>query len=84
MLPLQIIKDIPGGPEKKVDAPKTYCLLNLFTSAEMPVGPMINIGTSINPKWYLFEIIQKFKNKKEAEDYAKKHKIRLAYDAMID
>ena len=82
---MQVIRDLQlGGMVKDPKAQKKYCLLNLFSQDQIAIGGMINIGTKTNPNWYVYEVAKQFADKKEAEDYAKKHSIKLAYEAAVD
>ena len=83
---MQVIKDIQkSGLVKDPKAEKKYCLLGLFhTTTTNLGGAMIDMGDGMESKWYNFKIIKEFKDKKEAEDYAKKHNVKLAYNNMID
>lgn len=86
----QVIREISFPGETGVKSPdnrRPYCLLDLFKSDPTNLqllGPMINLGTCNEPKWYVFKVAKEFKSKKEAEEYSKKNKIEIVSWAIVD
>ncbi len=77
---MQIIRHMPS---KSLKDKKVYCLFNLYKDT-LKLGSMINLSADGNPDWYTAEVEKKFKNKEEAEKYAKKNKIKTFYSKKFD